>query len=482
MSKALLLTAGVAVLYVSFLTASHYWDGVLFSLVIEKVAGGVLPFAALLHPNHLLYSPLGYGLYQVLHFFRLPVRSISALQFLNVLASVLCSVLVFRMCRRCFRSRDLAWSCTILFALGATWWRFSTDADAYIVSVLFCVAAVGCVLVARARLVAAGVCLSVAMLFHELAVLAYIPILAAIWLERSATKERVRRASAFVLLTSGCVGSAYYVAYIWTHSDPSTQPFIQWVTSFSNDTKTTHSVGQLVASNGTSYLKLFAGGKLGLIRDFLSAPVIIALLICVLCVAATIGSAIRARATERFMPAELDRRTRTVLWSWFAVYFVFLSWFEPGNAFYKLFAWPPIVVLLGCYLDRYGRAPKAFGWFTLGLASWNFAAFIYPHSHVEADPVLSLARRIDKELPRSATVYYKALSPDDWYLQYFAPGRKWEPLGNPNEIGKGSAEAPVCYESTALPYVRAETDSSLSWSLVNSQHNVRLQCVKPKAD
>lgn len=482
MTKALALAAGIAGLYVSFLTASHYWDGVLFSLDIEQVADGVLPVAALLHPNHLLYSPLGYGLYELLHFFRLPMRSISALQFMNVLASVLCSMLVFRMCRRCFRSRDLAWSCTTLFALGATWWRFSTDADAYITSVLFCVAAVGCVLARRARLLAAGVCLSVAMLFHELAALAYMPILAAIWLERSAIRERVRRTSVFVLLTSGCVGSAYYAAYIRTHSDPSTQPFIQWVTSVSNDTKTTHSAGQLVASNATSYLKLFAGGKLGLIRDFLSAPVIIALLICVFCVAATVESAIRTRATERLMPAEVDRHTPTVLWSWFAVYFVFLSWFEPGNAFYKLFAWPPIVVLVGRYLDRRGRAPKAFGWFTLGLASWNFAAFIYPHSHPEADPVLSLVRRIDKELPRSATVYYKALSPDDWYLQYFAPGRKWEPLGNPNEIRKGSAEAPVCFESTALPYVRAETDSSLSWSLVNSQHNIRLQCVKPKPD
>jgi hypothetical protein len=482
LSKPLALAAGLAVLYLCFLTASHYWDGVLFSLYIEKVAHGVLPFPTLLHANHLLYSPLGYMFYQILHLLRLPVRSISTLQFLNVLASVCCSFLVFRLSRRSFESADLARSCTLLFALGATWWKFSTDANAYIISVLLCVAAVSCVLAMRMRLALAGVCLGLAMLFHELAVLGYVPIVAGIWSEQMRRKERVRRALTFVLLTSACVGGIYYVAYLWTHSDQSAQPFIQWVTSVSNDTKTTHSLGQLVASNAASYLKLFGGGKLGLIRDFLSPPVIVALLICLACATATVITAIRTSGGEASRRPATGRRTQIVLWSWVAAYLVFLSWFEPGNAFYKLFAWPPIVVLIGYYLGRYGRVSAAFRWFTLGLASWNFAAFIYPHSRVEADPVLSLAKRIDKELPISATVYYKALSPDDWYLEYFAPGRRWEPLGNPNQIRKASAAAPVCFESTALPYVQAETDPSLAWRLVNSQHNIRLECVKARPD
>jgi hypothetical protein len=480
LSKSLALTAGLAVLYLCFLTASHYWDGVLFSLYIEKVAHGVLPFPTLLHANHLLYSPLGYGFYQMLHLLRLPVRSISTLQFMNVLASLCCSFLVFRLCRRSFRSADLARSCTLLFALGATWWKFSTDADAYIISILLCVAAVSCVLATRVRLIASGVCLTVAMLFHELAILASIPILAAIWCERSSWKKRVRRALAFEFFTLACVAATYYIAYLWTHSDRYAQPFIQWVTSVSNDAKTTHSLGQLVASNAASYLKLFGGGKLGLIRDFLSPPVIIALLICFGCAAATVITAIGTISGEPSVAGAIDRRMQIVLWSWFAAYLAFLSWFEPGNAFYKLFAWPPIVVLIGCYVERYGRAVDAFRWFTLGLASWNFAAFIYPHSHVGADPVLSLAKRVDKELPTSATVYYKALSPDDWYLEYFAPGRTWEPLGNRNEIRNPSPAAPVCFETTALPYVRAETDPSLSWRLVNSQHNIRLECLKAK--
>jgi hypothetical protein len=170
-----------------------------------------------------------------------------------------------------------------------------------------------------------------------------------------------------------------------------------------------------------------------------------------------------------------------VLWSWIAVYLLFLAWFEPGNAFYKLFAWPPMVLLIGTYFDgRASPSKSAFRWVTLALASWNFAAYIYPHSHIQADAVLSLATRIDKELPKSATVYYKSLSPDDWYLEYFAPGRKWEPLPPLSEIREGTTAAPVCFETTALPYVRAETDPALRWNLVNSQHNVRLECARSK--
>ena len=45
LNKALPLAVGLAAFICCFLTASHYWDGVLFSLYIEKVAEGALPRA-----------------------------------------------------------------------------------------------------------------------------------------------------------------------------------------------------------------------------------------------------------------------------------------------------------------------------------------------------------------------------------------------------------------------------------------------------
>src|SRR5205085_8515954 len=173
----------------------------------------------------------------------------------------------------------------------------------------------------------------------------------------------------------------------------------------------------------------------------------LALLFSVACVTAAVAAAFRKRGAGPATSHVSDKHARTVLWSWLAVYLGFLSWFEPANAFYKLFVWPPIVLLIGFFIDDRGnRWRPAFCWVVLALANWNFAGFIYPHSKIAADPVLNLATRMDKELPQSATVYYKALSPDDWYLEYFAPGRKWEPLPPANEIPRGTAAAPVCFE------------------------------------
>jgi hypothetical protein len=109
----------------------------------------------------------------------------------------------------------------------------------------------------------------------------------------------------------------------------------------------------------------------------------------------------------------------------------------------------------------------------IALAAWNFGAFIYPHAHASADPVLVLAQKIDRELPKDATIYYAAFSPDDWYLDYFAPGRSWLKLNGPP-----AQEGAICLETTALagnpgvPFNR-------TWQLVNAQHNIRLACRIP---
>jgi hypothetical protein len=207
-------------------------------------------------------------------------------------------------------------------------------------------------------------------------------------------------------------------------------------------------------------------------------PVVAALGLAVIFVALAIRFAVRSSSE---LPGwTIERRTTIVLWLWIIPYLLFLAWFEPGNAFYKLFVWPPIVLLIGSYFSvrraLFGR--KQLLLCVAGaLASWNFAAFIYPHSHVSADPVLELAEKINRQLPKNATVYYKVLSPDDWYLEYFAPGRNWRsiPLG---EVPGKTNDGVTCFETTALPLVHAEMDPNLSWDLINSKHNVRLECLK----
>ena len=473
--KTTLLFIGTVLIYAAFLTRTYYWDGVLFSLYIEKVGNAELPPAILFHPNHLLYSGFGYLLYCFARSCGLHLRAITLLQLANVLAGAFAAVLIFSLTKRLSGSNRLAAFCGLLFACGATWWKFSTDADSYILSVLLLLIAVNSLLGGRRSLALAGGSHVLAMLFHELAVFAYLPMLTAILLESKPQPERIRRACAYVLGTSASVTLVYSLAYRFAGRSNG-RTFLGWITSFSAESQMTHSWQQILIGYPASYLKLLGGGKLSLVRDYFSAPVVAALL---LCVAALIGGMWLMRRPRKAGSITIDQRTKAVLWAWVLPYLLFLAWWEPGSAFYKLFIWPPAVLLLGCSIAKrsfWTSRFQALIAFSAALAAWNFGAFIFPHSHSSADPVLQLAETINQELPQNATVYYKVLSPDDWYLQYFAPGRRWLQLpgdtGPVQKIGDGL----VCYETTALASQNIQTEISRHWKLVNSKHNVQLAC------
>src|SRR6266516_597846 len=178
-----LLPLAIFILYAAFLTRTYYWDGVLFSLQIEGVHRGELSHAILFHPNHLLYSALGYVLYSAALACGSNARAITVLQIFNVAVSVAAGFLVFVLSKRITNSSMTALFCWLLFAFGATWWKFSTDADSYILSVLFLILTIIFVLESSARVIPAALCHTAAMLFHELAVFMYFPVIAAIALD-----------------------------------------------------------------------------------------------------------------------------------------------------------------------------------------------------------------------------------------------------------------------------------------------------------
>ncbi len=465
---ALPLTVFVAVIYAAFLTRTYYWDGVLFSLYIEGVSRGELPVSTLIHPNHLLYSGLGYAFYRAASLAGLHWRAITVLQTINVLASVATGYLIFRQAHRQTRSLALSLGCFTLFTFGATWWKFSTDADAYIISVLLLSLAVAAAMDEKPAM--AGLFHAGAMLFHELALFGAAPILVALSL-----KGKLRTIATYLVLSGLPVLVAYAIAYRFADGGLH-ETFLAWITSSSGESKTTHTLGQFVGTNLSSYVRLFAGGRWTLIQQFLSA----ALLCSFALSAALVAYAVwlwRHSSTDN-LPVN-GNRVAPVLWAWLLPYALFLSWFEPGNAFYKLFVWPPIVLLIGIGIaarPKLRAHERSCAAISLALMAWNFGAFIFPHSHSAADPVLALAEKIDKELPKSAVVYYRVFDPDDWYLKYFAPGRRWEQLRSDLSRAKQTT-TPVCFETTALEVIPAKTDVKLRWDLVNGKHNVRLECL-----
>ena len=363
----------------------------------------------------------------------------------------------------------------MLFASGATWWKFSTDADSYVLSVLLLLLAISFVLRDRPSFLLAGICHSLAMLFHELAVFAYIPMMAAILWEVGSPFVRIRRACGYLLGSAGSVAFVYRLAYSFVGWN-SSRTFLRWITSFSTESRITRSWRQILIAYPASYLKLLGGGRLSLIREYLSLPVIIALLFSL---AALLAGIWLLRRPEGKFSSPASSRTQAELWAWILPYLVFLAWWEPGSAFYKLFIWPPLVLLLGCFIaerSSWMSRSKALVAFSAALAAWNFGAFIFPHSHSSADPVLALAEKINRELPRDATVYNKVLSPDDWYLQYFAPDRRWLPLPADGKSLPQTGFEPICFETTAFAFANNQISPRREWRLVNGKHYVRLVC------
>lgn len=451
----------VVFVYLAFLTHSYFWDGVLFSYEIEKVYAGAQPWTSLPHANHLLYSLFGWVLYAAAQLCRLHIRAITLLQIWNALVSATVAARLYLWVERRTQSAQTAAACTLFVAFGATWWKFSTDADPYIIAVRLLLLSILFVAEENPRLIAGGLCQIGAMLFHELAIFGYVPVVAAL-----AWKRRWAAALAYAASTGVCVVAVYY-AMFRAGAGAGHPTLLHWVSHFASDTDVAQRTGNWFVKNAASYGKLLAGGKLSLIGNTFSAVTALSFAVCI---AATVWFVVRLRHPKSpAMP--VTPYLRFVLWCWFLPYALFLAWFDPGNAAHKLFLWPPLVLLLGTaeWLQR--RAP-AFIALAIALAAWNFGAFIYPHSRPNGDPLVAFAHQLDRRMPAAATVYYASFSPDDWYLAYFAPGRNWQPASAaaPDQTG-------ACFDTSELRLMTAAQKQNLHvWVMRDRDRLVEVGC------
>ena len=120
----------IAFLTYAFLpTKNYYWDGISFALTIENAHR----WTDLFHPNHLTYNLVGWVVYRLL---AESVRALYVMQSLNALFGALAVYVVAGITGAIARSERAGLVLGAAFAISGTFWRFATDADAYILSVL----------------------------------------------------------------------------------------------------------------------------------------------------------------------------------------------------------------------------------------------------------------------------------------------------------------------------------------------------------
>lgn len=418
-----LLFIVVAAVYLFFPTRVYYWDGIAFAQAIEDASG-------LVHPNHLIYNFAGYLFYKLLRALGFELRALTALQILNSLLSAACAGVLFAILMDTLRSLYLSVCLTLLFAFSATWWKFSTDANAYIPSVLFLLTSFYLVLPdRRARPLLVALTFFISMAFHQLAVLMF-PVLAlGVYLQ----DRKALNVVYFSVVSVALIIATYAYFFRLATGVFDLARLLRWTVYYSPDADTSFSFWSNLQYSLRGQVRLFFGGRFNLLRGLMN-PFVVVLIACLLGAVLWLIFDVLRNFPKLHRPSELrlEPHQKTVLFlslSWTAVYLVFLFFWLPQNTFYRLFYLPGLILLLGLALTAFkDKASGSWGLaaFVVAPALANFLFLIYPFSHVEKYPPLAFALQMNHEWPTGTVIYYGAENSDEGLVRYFNPSTRWK--------------------------------------------------------
>ena len=431
------LCLAIAAIYLAFPTKVYYWDGITFAQAIEDAPG---PNVSLAHPNHLVYSYAGYFFYRLLRTLGAELRAITALQILSSVFSAASAAMLFAILRDTVRTVYLPVCMTLLFACSATWWKFSTDANAYVPSVFFLLVCFYLVLPDRKpRPLLLAFVFFVAMCFHQLAVVAY-PVFAlgvylqdgSLTIKRRAVNAIMFSAAAFVLIVA-----VYALVFYLATGSFELARFWRWTTSFSPDAETGFNFWSNLGYSLRGQVRLFFGGRFNLLRGLMNPGVVLLLVAFAVAVVLLVAAVLRNLPSlkDRLGRARLLPRQKTVLLLalvWALCYLVFLFFWLPQNTFYRVVYLPALVLLLSLALAALppigSRRTYVVALFVAAVSLANFLFLIYPFSHAKKFPPLEFALQLSGEWPAGTVVYYGATNSDASLVRYFNPQSEWRAL------------------------------------------------------
>jgi hypothetical protein len=455
-----------AALYLLFPTKSYYWDGITFAQAIEDAPGADVSLA---HPNHLIYSYVGYYFYRVVRGFGVELRAITALQILNSVLGAASAAVFFVILRDALRSVYLSVCLTVLFAFSATWWKFSTDANAYVPSVLLLLVCFWLVLPERKpRPLLLALVFFAALCFHQLAVIAYPVFALGVYLQDGSLtiKKRAVNAIAFSVAAFVLIVAAYAIVFYLATGSLGLVRFWRWTTYFSPDAETAFHFWSNLGYSLRGHVRLFFGGRFNLLRGLMNPGVVLLLVVLAVAIVSLIAAVLwnllsrnRRLGHARLMPRQKTVVLLALVWAF--SYLVFLFFWLPQNTFYRLFYLPALVLLLGLALAavrRVGvRRTYVVALFVAAVSLANFLFVIYPFSHVEKFPPLAFALERSREWPKGTVVYYGATNSDASLVRYFNPQTEWRVL--PEQLPSG---ATAWLETTAIDRLSA-TPQGTQW-------------------
>ena len=496
-----------AAIYLCFPTRNYYWDGIAFAQTIEDAPQ---LSAFLVHPNHLIYNIVGYVSYRAVQALGLNVRAITVLQVLNGILSAISCALLFRILKQITASTYYAFTLSLLFAFSAAWWKFSTDADAYIPSILFLLLSFNLVLPNRQqRPLLVALIYSMSLCFHQIAIIVFPTLVLAFLLDWNFLPRRQRIVNA--LTFSGAAALITLTAYISSFYllTGAFRParFMRWIMSYSADESFGFHPWNNLAHTLRGHLRLFLGGRLnaleGLLNPFLAVLIVI-LVALLLILAFKIVRHFKNPGWQWLRALRQDplRRTLALLCLlWISTYVIFLFLLFSAQTFYRLFYLPAIIILLGLVLHSYNLVahPKRkyrLALFVAVLAIANFLNLIFPYSQVQKYPPLALTLEMHQVWPPGTVIYFGAQNSDNSLVKYINRGTLWKELDPTrldvieNELRETNARGrTVWLEASAIDRL-SSTPEGAEWlrrhaheesrrSLVTKAHNMRFIQIVP---
>jgi len=437
-----MLFVGLTSVYLSFPTRNYYWDGITFAQTIENPN----QFRSLIHPSHLLYNGVGYVFYHMLLWLGFSMRALTALQILNALFSGAAAVVLFLILKSAFRSLYLASWLTLLFGLSATWWKYSTDADAYIISVLLLLIAFRFVLpVARPRPIVVAVLYSLSMCFHELAIF-FGPVIIAGLLYRDENRgQKIRSVTLFALVSSLLTTATYVFCFYVAAHNTDLRSFIHWLTYYSPDASFTFNIWNDLRYTVRGHFRLFLSGRLNLLHGLINPIVVVLIALLAIDLGVLLFLVFRSfrpqvsQSLRKLIRDALGRPLLIAAIVWASIYLIFLFVWLPQNTFYRLFYLPALIILMGLF--AWARYPQngyqpAYRLATLAIAVAlaNFLFFIFPYSHAEKFLPTRFALQMKDQWRARTIVFYGLENADNNLVRYFAPSTLWIQLKEPEEL------------------------------------------------
>jgi hypothetical protein len=496
--------AGVLALYLFLPTKNYFWDGVDFAQNIEDATR---LNSSLFHPNHLLYNPFGYIIYRAFQGIGINLRALEVLQITNSVLSVFSAYLLFRILNQTLRSTYLSYVLTLLFSLSATWWKYSTDANSYIASVLLLIISFYYLLPDRKpRPLLAALFYSASMMFHQMAVFFFPALLAGVFLQARGLSSRRRT---LLLIQSGVASFlltilTYYYSFYLQTGRTDFRTFFRWTTSLSPEPGHTFSVWGNLVYTVNGHVKLFTSGRILFLKDSLDYRTIALLAVLLMLVVVLLWKLLRNFGEiKTFMATALRRdgrfkSLRILCAVWVASFFIFQYFFIPQHTYYRLFYLPALLVLIGTYLTRYDDAAHErrrryrAALLVAAIAVSNLIFYILPLAQVKNYPPLAVALKLNEAWPRGTTVFFASRNSDNSLVRYFNPGVVWIEVnqetieGEARNLQKDSSawmETSLITLYQATPegqrWLEAHTERQPEYEFINDKYRLQFYRLKP---